>query len=461
MPAATVSVPGHEDATLRPPARRVRTAVVAVLPAWIVSRAIVLAALVVAHLSVSGLRPHNTAAAQRVHQGLLSWDAGWYQSIAAHGYAASGLQSVRFFPGFPMVARALAWLPGISVGAALLIVANLAALGALTALFVLVAGDLGDPALARRSVWLLALAPSAYSLVMGYADSSLLLLAVLCVLALRRGRWWWAAGAGLAAGLVRPVGALLIVPAIIEAWRATARSGVRLARPGGGRGSPRWSGRGATSPGWAPSSVTHCCPCASSSSRGTGARSPLPLSSMWHNADSVVHGHHLGSALHIPWVVLTLVLLVLAYRRLPLSYAGFATAVLAVSLTCSNLDSFERYALGAFPLVIAASTLTTRRSVEVTVLAVSAAAMAAYALGLHRGRGALTTLGTRQPCGTDTGMDTKRHGQNGMDKTAWTKRTETSVRHAPLVVRPARRGSHYPHRAKWLLQDPTQVGRRF
>ncbi len=101
---------------------------------------------------------------------------------------------------------------------------------------------------------------------------------------------------------------------------------------------------------------------------------------MWHNLLSVVHGHHLGSASHVPWVVVSLVLLVVAFRRLPLSYALLATAVLAVSLASSNLDSFERYALGAFPLVVAASTLTARRRVEVAVLAASALAMVAYAL---------------------------------------------------------------------------------
>ena len=105
----------------------------------------------------------------------------------------------------------------------------------------------------------------------------------------------------------------------------------------------------------------------------------VPVAAMWHNLDSVVHGHHVGSALHIPWVVVCVVLLVVAFRRLPLSYAAFATAVLAVSVTSSNLDSFERYALGAFPLVIAASTLTTRRGVEVVVLVVAGAGMVGYA----------------------------------------------------------------------------------
>lgn len=209
-------------------------------------------------------------------------------------------------------------------------------------------------------------------------------MAVLCLLALRRGRWWWAAAAGLAAGLVRPVGVLLVVPAIVEAWQQRPdvapgwleRAAAVVAPLAGAGCYLAWVGAQFGDP-WLPLRIQ----------QQHGHRGPLsaPLSSMWHNALSVVHGHHLGSALHIPWVVLTVVLLVVAYRRLPLSYATLATAVLAVSLTSSNLDSFERYAMGAFPLVIAASTLTARRSVEVTVLVVSAAAMAAYALGAFVG----------------------------------------------------------------------------
>jgi hypothetical protein len=101
---------------------------------------------------------------------------------------------------------------------------------------------------------------------------------------------------------------------------------------------------------------------------------------MWHNLLSVAHGHHLGSTAHIPWVVVSVVLVVLAFRRLPFSYGAFAAAVLVVALASSNLDSFERYALGAFPLVVAASTLTRRRPVEIVVLGLSALAMIGYAM---------------------------------------------------------------------------------
>src|SRR5664280_2198425 len=90
-----------------PPLRTFGRALVLVAPAWIAARLVVLAALALAHATVGSLRPNNPGAVTRVHQGLLAWDGGWYVSIARHGYAASGLQSVRFYPAFPMAGPAL------------------------------------------------------------------------------------------------------------------------------------------------------------------------------------------------------------------------------------------------------------------------------------------------------------------------------------------------------------------
>ena len=106
---------------------------------------------------------------------------------------------------------------------------------------------------------------------------------------------------------------------------------------------------------------------------------PTPSPPWGTTSSAVFHGHHLGSALHVPWVILSVVLLVFVFRRLPFSYGAFTTVVLAVSLTSSNLDSFERYALSAFPLVIVGSMWTSRRRVEQVVLVVAAVGMAAYA----------------------------------------------------------------------------------
>jgi hypothetical protein len=363
------------------PVRRFAQAVVAVLPVWLAARAVVAVTLVVAHLTVAHLRPGNSAALLRVHQGLLGWDAGWYQSIASHGYAASGQQSLRFFPGFPMAGRVVGWIPGISPGTGLVIVANLCSLAGMAVLWILVEREFGDRGLARRSVWLLALAPPAFTLVMAYAEGALLLCTTVTFLAIRSGRWWWAALAGLVAGTVRPVGLLLIVPVLIEAYRTrgagrsvpgvVSRLAAVVAPAIGAGGYLAWVGS---------TFGDAFLPFRLQDQPGHRGVITSPFASMGHNLAAASHGHHLGSALHIPWVALCLVLLVVAFRRLPLSYAAFAAAVLAVAVASSNLDSFERYALSGFPLVIAASTLTSRRGVERIVLVLAGAGMAGYSL---------------------------------------------------------------------------------
>jgi hypothetical protein len=355
-------------------------AVLQVLPAWVVARVMVAAALVVARLGATTLRPHDPVAVQRAHQGLLGWDAGWYQSIATHGYAAAGQQSERFFPLFPLLGRAIGAVPGIGTGTALILVSNLSALLAMAGLWLLVRHDLGDPSLARRSVWLLALAPSAYSLVLAYSDATLLLCSVVTFLGARTGRWWWAAAAGLAAGADRPVGVLLVLPLAVEVWAGRhevagwtgwAARGSALVAPVVGAGAfLAWVGH-RFADAWLPLTVQE-----QSGHRGQFA---VPVSAMWRDVDNVLHGHHLGSALHVPWVAVVTILAVVAWVRVPRSYALFATAVLVVSLSSTNLDSFERYALAGFPLVVAASLHTTSRRVELAVLVASGLAMAAYA----------------------------------------------------------------------------------
>jgi hypothetical protein len=105
-----------------------------------------------------------------------------------------------------------------------------------------------------------------------------------------------------------------------------------------------------------------------------------PLRTLAHDASLLVHGRHLGSAMHLPWALLALALVVVALRRWPLSYGALAAAVLVVALTASNLDGFERYALSAFPLVLAGATLTSGPRSERVVLSLAAAGLAIYAL---------------------------------------------------------------------------------
>ena len=105
-----------------------------------------------------------------------------------------------------------------------------------------------------------------------------------------------------------------------------------------------------------------------------------PVITLYHDGVNLLHGHHVGTDLHLPWIILTLVLVVVVFRKLPASYGLFVVAVVAVSISGSNLDSFERYALSAFPLLLGAATLLRSRRIEITVLVLCAVSMFGYAL---------------------------------------------------------------------------------
>ena len=156
----------------------------------------------------------------QARMGLLGWDAAWYRAIAHSGYGGVAKVGLRFFPLFPMLARAVSWLPAVSPGLAVLLVANVSALAVGVLIYDLALSEKHDPALARRAVWIVYLAPTAFVLVMGYAEATFMTAAIVALLALRSRRWLVAAAAGVVAGLTRPVGLLLVVPAVVEVYRA-------------------------------------------------------------------------------------------------------------------------------------------------------------------------------------------------------------------------------------------------
>ena len=353
-----------------------RDAFVTALPAWITARVIVLAALGFAHYLADEVRPGRGIVARTVHDGLLAWDASWYTDIARHGYGALSDEALRFFPGFPLLGRVLGLATG--EGAALVVIANLAALVAAVFLYRLVRWERGDAALATRAVWLLSIVPPAFVFVMGYTDALAIVFAIGAFLAARRGHWWWAAGAGVALGVVRPTGFLLAVPMAVEAWRAFDRAGgrERLARLAAVVGAPAgvlvylgWVWATYDDP-FLPYSVQ-----TSSRLHGEFAN---PLTTVWHAVEGGFDGR-VGTALHVPWLVVFVLLVVVVFRRWPLSYGLFAAVVVASAITSENLDSLERYALLAFPLVLAAADLTASRLVERIVFVLLPAGLFAYA----------------------------------------------------------------------------------
>jgi hypothetical protein len=357
----------------------------AVLP-FVVARVVVLGALGLAHFVVDRTHPATPGVAARVHAGLLGWDAGWYESIARVGYAPLGRQSLRFFPAVPVLTHGLAWL-GLGDGPALVLLANVAAFAATAMLYVLVRRETGDAMVARRSLWILSLLPAAFVLVMGYAESVLLVFALGCFLALRppaipaalRPHFALAGALAFAAALTRPIGVLLVLAVAAELVRWWPRLGRNERVAGvGAVAAPfvgvlvflAWS-KHTVGDWWAPLRVQL------QGSHHGGLSDPF--ATLYHDATGVLH-HHVGTALHVPWVLLALAMLVVCWRRLPAPYTLFAAAVLATAVAGSNLDSFERYALSAFPLSIAAALLVARHQIERTVLTLLSAGLAGYAL---------------------------------------------------------------------------------
>jgi hypothetical protein len=357
----------------------------AVLP-YAVARVVVLAALGLAHFIVDRTHPATAGVAARVHAGLLGWDAGWYESIAREGYGPLGRQSLRFFPAVPVLTHGLAWL-GLGDGPALVLLANVAAFAATAMLYVLVRRETGDPAVARRAVWVLSLVPAAFVLVMGYAESVLLVLALGCFLALRppatnpgnRPHFAVAGVLAFAAALTRPIGVLLFLAVASELVRWWQRLGRTERAAGlGAVAAPfvgllvflGWS-KHTVGDWWAPLRVQ-----LQGSHHGGLAD---PFVTLYDDARGVLH-HHVGTALHVPWVLLALAMLLVCWRRLPAPYTLFAAATLAVAVSGANLDSFERYALSAFPLSVAAALLLTQSQVERVVLTLLSAGLAGYAL---------------------------------------------------------------------------------
>jgi hypothetical protein len=263
-------------------------------------------------------------------------------------------------------------------------IANIGALIGSALLVALVRRETGDEGLARRSAWLLALAPPAFTLVLGYAEGMLLVFTTACFLCLRpaatnRPSWLWAAVFGYAAALTRPLGVLLVLPIAVEAWRrwgsATTtercRIGVCLLGPVAGL---------VTFLAWSASAYgDFFLPLRVQTSAGHHGGLADPFRTLLDDAKGALH-HHFGTALHVPWVVLVIVLVVLVWRQLPASYGAFCTGIVLVALSGTNLDSFERYALSAFPLVIVGAMALRSARVERIVFTLSAAALLAYAL---------------------------------------------------------------------------------
>ena len=146
-----------------------------------------------------------------------SGTAGTISRIAEGGYGSLH-QDIAFFPLFPVIVHAGdVVLPG-GLLAADLVVANVCAYGALVLLHRLATSDFGAEA-ADRTIYYLAVFPTAYFLAAPYNHALFLLLAVGCLYAIRREAWWVAGALGALASGTRIAGIMLVLPLAYEYLR--------------------------------------------------------------------------------------------------------------------------------------------------------------------------------------------------------------------------------------------------
>jgi Gpi18-like mannosyltransferase len=159
---------------------------------------------------------------------LSRWDGGWYLSIVRSGYPtvvptrAGDPSSLAFFPGYPLLVRALSRPVGLSPVLIGVIVATAAGAGAAIALHRLASDLIGDPT-ADRTVILFSFFPTAFVLSMVYADALFLLFAAVCLVALIERRWLLAGVATAAASSVRPTALVLVACCVWAAAEAIYR----------------------------------------------------------------------------------------------------------------------------------------------------------------------------------------------------------------------------------------------
>jgi hypothetical protein len=194
---------------------------------------LVFAGIRVLSLVIAALLLRNGSFREVRHWSALRWmraaDAGNYQAIAAHGYTYPAGQLAHasvfsWFPGYPAVIDSVAWLPGVTIVTAGLVVTAVAGLAAAWGLTTLGMKLTGDPRISVVMVAVWAVAPSATVLSMMYAEALFCALAIWALVALVSGRWLTAGGLTMLAGTVRSTAVALILAVLVAALIALVRA---------------------------------------------------------------------------------------------------------------------------------------------------------------------------------------------------------------------------------------------
>jgi GNAT superfamily N-acetyltransferase len=353
-----------------------------VLPIFAASRAVLFAISLyaVVHLPINATEAQGFHLAVQPHPLLEAWaryDACWYVAIAEGGYRGPigpwGDMRPGFFPLFPALVTALTSLVRVPLLAGL-IVANACYLTFLVLLWKLVRLDWA-PEVARRTVWIYLLFPSAIFLSGVYSESVLLALATGALLAARRRHWL---GAGLMAALAtlaRPVG-IVIVAALVAELIAARRADVNAIGDAGDE-RPGFSALLFMVAPIALAAVGYFLFAASTFgdpfavlSSQAAIRGPMtppwqPFIDLWHTG-ARLHAYD-RSLIDAALALMAVAALPAIFKHVRPSYAVYACLVVLVPLS-GSLISFNRMLLPSFPHAILLGRFVTNRWAVAVVL---------------------------------------------------------------------------------------------
>lgn len=365
---------------------RWRDGLVPVLVGWIWARCCVAAGFVLSGSLENVL--DNPRGVLGPHSGLLTWDGLYYRDIATGWYDGVAEAGARFFPLYPALARAAAPVFGGRVDWALVAITNVAAFAGALVLWRLVSEviDSTEPSagaappgglldrltgsVATRSAWMVAIAPAAFALVWAYTEGLALLLIASTLLALHRRAFVWAGVFALASAALRPVGGLLLLPILIELWRARPRPSwpvvaVAVTAPVVGLIAAFSVIAATTGDFWIPFDAQ----------REIRGGFQDPITRVLEPIGEIAKGNF-RDVYNLAHMLMLIALFVVAWRRRqPASWLAYAAATLLITLSSQQTDSLGRYALVVVPFVVALAQWSDRSWRQAAVALTSSAGL--------------------------------------------------------------------------------------
>ena len=314
------------------------------------------------------------------------WDANWYMSIIDGGYDwVVGEQSnVAFFPLYPLTVHVAGWLLGGRFLLAGMLLSSIYALAGFMFVYRLVREDYGDE-IAGRTVWFLAIFPTAIFFSTLYTESLFLLTSVASFYYARRGRWAAAGIWGFLAALTRVTGLFLLIPLLWEYLSQRSFSPSRL------RPSLLWL---ALLPAGllvyiAYLQVAFEEPLAFVETQvaGWGHQVTSFSATIYSDMKLLIWNWEFWVIYELLTIVFFAAMIVVGYRkRLPASYLIYMALSLMIPMAGGTSRSLSRYILVVFPVFIIMAMVTEKRSLRLAVSGVSIVLLAISTAAFVTGR---------------------------------------------------------------------------